>query len=168
MKISIIVAVAKNGVIGKNNALPWHLPADMIFFKEKTTGHCILTGKKNYFSIPAKNRPLKNRTNLILTRDIHFTEPDCHIFHDIESAIDFAEKSGETELMIIGGAEIFRLALEKNLVDRIYVTEIQAEIEGDVFFEIPKTGWDKKLLFKHFKDEKNPYNFEIYCLDLMR
>src|SRR3954465_7549819 len=132
MSISLIVAVGSNNAIGKNNTLIWHLPADMKFFKEKTTGHCIITGRKNYESIPEKFRPLPNRTNIVITRQKDYQAPGAIVTDSIEKALELAEKSGDEEIFIIGGAEIFRQCI--NITDRIYLTKIHHSFEGDVFF----------------------------------
>src|ERR1035437_7885391 len=106
--ISIIVAVAENNVIGKDNSLIWHLPADMKYFKEKTSGHCVITGRKNYESIPAKFRPLPNRTNIVITRQANFKALGATVVSSIEEAIEKAKQRGDTEIFIIGGAEIYK------------------------------------------------------------
>lgn len=167
MIISIIVASTKNGVIGKDNQLPWKsLPQDMAFFVSKTTGHCILTGKKNYFSIPAPFRPLKNRTNILLTRDPHYIEEGTIIVDTLEKGIDFAKAQGETELFIIGGGIIFEMVLQKNLVDRIYLTQVDTILEGDTFFHLPPIfEQNKKLILSQSKDAAHLYPFEIYQYD---
>src|SRR3569832_1266559 len=121
MNISIIVASGSNNAIGKNNSLIWHLPADMKFFKEKTTGHCIITGRKNYEYIPEKFRPLSNRTNIIVTRQKEYVAPGTLITGSIQEAIDNAtpiEKAmhgNAEENFKIGGGDIFRHSL--HLVD---------------------------------------------------
>src|SRR6185436_9235065 len=113
MIISLIVAVAENNVIGRNNRLPWRLPADMKFFKEKTTGHCVITGRKNYDSIPDKFRPLPDRTNIVVTRNQELELPGAIVVTSLDAAIQEAEKRNETECFVIGGGEIF-----KQVVDR--------------------------------------------------
>ena len=164
MKISLILARSKNGVIGKNNQLPWNtLPADMQFFAQTTMGHCILTGRKTYQSIPLPYRPLKNRTNIILTRNLQFKEKGCVIVHHLAESIQFAKAQGEEELMIIGGAEIFQMALTQNIVDQIYVTQLDENLEGDVFFQMPDAKlWEIKLLFRQEKDAKHFYGFSVF------
>ncbi len=160
MKISLIVAVAKNKVIGKDNKLIWHLPADMRFFKEKTTGHCIITGRKNYESIPEKFRPLPNRTNIIITRQRDYLAPGAIVVESIEKAIATAKTQNETEAFIIGGGEIFKQTMD--IVDALYITHIDHSFEGDVFFpEIDSAKWKEtgKIFFK--ADEKNKYDFTI-------
>lgn len=158
MNISIIVAVASNNVIGRNNSLIWHLPADMKFFKEKTTGHCIITGRKNYESIPEKFRPLVNRTNIIITRQKNYHAPGAIIVGSVEEALNTAKKTGDEEIFIIGGGDIFRQSL--HLTDTIYLTKIDQEFEGDVFFqELDLKEWKMTSSEKGIRDEKNPYDY---------
>ena len=164
MSISIIVAVAENNVIGKDNALIWHLPADMKFFKEKTTGHCIITGRKNYESIPEKFRPLPNRTNIIITRQKNYNAPGAFVVGSIEEAIEKANQSGDTEIFIIGGAEIFKQCL--HITDKIYYTKIYHSFEGDTFFpEIDHDQWKELKKVDHVADEKNKYNYSFIELE---
>lgn len=160
MKTSLIVAVAENNVIGKDNTLIWHLPKDMQYFKEKTLHHHIITGRKNYISIPEKYRPLINRTNIVLTHQPNFKEANCVVLHSLEEAINYAKNNNETELFIIGGGQIYREAIEKNLVDKMYITHIHQAFEGDTFFlEIDKNKWKKIFEEKHLADEKHKYAF---------
>ncbi len=161
MSISIIVAVAENNVIGKDNALIWHLPADMKFFKEKTTGHCVITGRKNYESIPEKFRPLPNRTNIIITRQKNYAAPGTIVVGSIEEAIEKAKETDDDEIFIIGGAEIFKQTL--HLADKIYYTKIYHSFEGDTFFpEINYMEWKEINKTAHLADEKNNYNYSFF------
>ncbi|MDC1204320.1 dihydrofolate reductase [Salibacteraceae bacterium] len=151
MICSIIVAVDEENGIGKDNQLLWHLPADMRYFRETTTGHCIITGRKNYESIPSKYRPLANRTNIIVTRNKDYSvENGAIVEHSIEEAIAYAKGTGEEEVFIIGGGQIYQECLKKNLVDKMYVTHVTALFEADTFFPEIETGaWregDKVLL----------------------
>jgi dihydrofolate reductase len=156
MKLSIIVAVAKNNVIGKNNALIWHLPADMKFFKEKTSGHCIITGRKNYESIPEKYRPLINRTNIIVTHQKNYTAAGTIVVHTIEDALKEAESRKDDEVFIIGGAEIYKQTI--NNVNTIYVTQIDETFDGDVFFpEIDPLMWKLTETVPGIVNEKNTH-----------
>ena len=132
MLISIIVAVAENHVIGKDNQLVWHLPDDMKYFIEKTKGHCIITGRKNYESIPEKFRPLKGRTNIVVTRQNNYAAPGAIVVNTIQKAIETAKGQGETECFIIGGADIYKQTIE--LTDKLYYTKIFHSFEGDAFF----------------------------------
>lgn len=157
MILSIIVAVAENGAIGKDNKLIWNLPADMKFFREKTVGHFIITGRKNYESIPEKFRPLPNRTNIIITRQKDYHAPGTIIVSSVEAALDYARRhSDKEEVFIIGGAEIFNQVMPE--VDRVYLTRVHHHFEGDVFFR-DLSGEEWKLVYsKRFEpDEKNKY-----------
>jgi dihydrofolate reductase len=163
MNMSIIVAVSHNNVIGKNNSLIWHLPADMKFFKDKTTGHCIITGRKNYESIPEKYRPLPNRTNIIVTRQKNYEAPNTIIVDSIEKAIEKAKKLTDKEIFIIGGGDIFKQSLY--LANIIYLTKIDYLFEGDVFFpEINLKEWEEISRVKGIVNEKNkyPHEFIVY------
>nr|AIA18403.1 Dihydrofolate reductase [uncultured bacterium] len=102
MKVSLVAAVASNGVIGKNNDLPWHLPDDMKFFMETTKGHHVILGRKNYQSLPKKYQPLPNRVNIIVTRQKNFDAPGCLIVNNINGAVSLARTNGEHEVMVIG------------------------------------------------------------------
>jgi dihydrofolate reductase len=161
MNISIIVAVGANNAIGKNNTLIWHLPADMKFFKEKTTGHCIITGRKNYESIPDKFRPLINRTNIVITRQPDYNAPGAIVTSSLESALEKAKQTGDQEIFIIGGGDIFRQSL--HLVDTIYLTKIEETFDADVFFpELDLNEWKEVASVKGIRDEKNKYNYTFY------
>lgn len=135
MKLSLIAAVAENGVIGCNNKLPWHLPADLQHFKRITMGKPLIMGRKTFDSL---GKPLPGRPHIIVTRDQGFDYPGCHIVHDLDSALCCAavllsgQDNGET--MVIGGAEIYRLILPE--IDRMYLTEVHQCVEGDAFFPV--------------------------------
>jgi dihydrofolate reductase len=160
MTISIIVAVSENNVIGKNNNLPWHLPADLKYFKDKTMGHCVVMGRKNFDSIPDQFRPLSGRTNIVVTRQKDFHPDHVLVVHSIEDAIQLAKEKGETECFIIGGGEIFSQSV--HLCDRILLTRIHQTIEGDVFFpELKKDDWKEVSRQNIASDEKNKYNFSF-------
>lgn len=161
--ISIIVAVAQNNVIGKDNDLIWHLPADMKFFKEKTNGHCIITGRKNYESIPEKFRPLPNRTNIVITRQANYQAPGAIVVDSIEKAIEEAKATNDPEIFIIGGAEIYKQCLR--YANRIYLTQIHHSFEGDAFFpELNSNEWKETQRIKGPLDEKNihPHDYIIF------
>ena len=133
MHLSIIVAIAENGVIGRNNGLPWTLPGDLIHFKEITMGKPIIMGRKTYDSI---GQPLPGRQNIVITRNKNFSPTGVTIVHDVNSAIDkgrlVALENGGGEIIVIGGANIYTKTLP--LADRLYVTEVHSNIEGDVTF----------------------------------
>ena len=166
MKIKLIVATSENNVIGLKNQLPWHLPDDMIFFKEKTLNSVVIMGKNNYLSIPKKFRPLPQRLNIILTRKTNFSAENCIIAHSLEEAIKIANRQKKSNIFIIGGGLVYKEAVMKNLVDVIYLTRIHAIIKGDVFFpEIDMKKWvviDKKF---HKKDEKHEFEFTFFKLE---
>ena len=124
MKVSLIVAVAENGVIGKDNDLIWNLPKDMRFFKETTWGHHVIMGRKNFESIPERYRPLTNRTNIVITRQNNYKAEGCVVVNSLEAALEVAQYNSDNEPFIIGGGQIYKLALEGNLVDKIYFTEV--------------------------------------------
>jgi dihydrofolate reductase len=169
MDISIIVAVAKNNAIGKNNDLLWHLPADMKFFKEKTTGHCVLTGRKNYESIPEKFRPLPNRTNIVVTRSADYNAPGAHVVASVDEGIALAKSLNETELFIIGGGQIYMEAMIRNLASTLYITHVDEIFEADTFFpSINPQKWHKTMSINCTKDEKNPYNYEFATYKRMK
>ena len=160
MKISIIVAVSENLVIGKDNNLVWNLPTDMNYFKKTTSGHHVIMGRKNYDSIPLKWRPLPNRPNIVVTRQKDLTLEGCTVVHSIAEGLKLAEAAGEEEAFIIGGGEIYRQSME--LVDKIYYTEVKAVVEGDTFFpEINPDTWQEVSRTKYSADEKNEYAFDI-------
>lgn len=161
MKVSLIVAVAENGVIGKDNDLIWNLPKDMRFFKETTWGHHVIMGRKNFESIPERYRPLTNRTNIVITRQNNYKAEGCVVVNSLEAALEVAQYNSDNEPFIIGGGQIYKLALEGNLVDKIYFTEVHNSFEGDTFFPELSDEW-KEINRKDYKaDEKHAYNFSI-------
>lgn len=160
MKISIIAALSKNRVIGKNGDLPWSLPDDMKFFKATTMDHHVILGRKNYLSIPEKFRPLPNRTNIVLSRNKTLALSDCIITDSFEEAIDMAKENGEKEAFVIGGGEIYALAMD--IADKMYLTEIDKEIDGDVFFPVFNTSeWIETSRIHHPADEKHAFAFDF-------
>ena len=162
--VKLIVAKASNDVIGKNNDLIWHLPADMRFFTQTTKGHIVIMGRRNWDSIPLKFRPLSERINVVVTRNPDFKDEGCVVFHSIEAAIEHYQKTDATrDIFIIGGGQIYNHSLEKDLVDEMFVTHIDQAFEGDTWFpEIEETKWTKEEVLSHLKDEKNAYSFTVY------
>ncbi|MFP4023420.1 MAG: dihydrofolate reductase [Thiohalospira sp.] len=157
--LSIIVAVSENNVIGKDNDLIWHLPRDLKHFKETTTGHYVIQGRKTYESY---GKPLPNRTNVIITRDKDYTADGCIVVHSLEEALKKAEN--DSEPFIIGGGKIYEQALP--LVDRIYLTKIHHSFEGDTYFpEINMDEWELTEKHDFEPDEKNKFPFSILVLD---
>ena len=160
MIISCIVAKAKNNVIGKDNDIPWYLPADLKYFKKTTIDHHIIMGRKCYASI---GKPLPKRTNVIVTRDPYFISSNCLVARSIQEGLEMAYDNAEEECFIIGGGTIYEQTQE--LWDKLYLTEVDLEIEGDVFFpEIDLDKWSLLSEEQHESDEKNPYNytFKVY------
>jgi dihydrofolate reductase len=154
MIVSIVVAIAENYAIGKNNQLLWHMPADLKHFKNITTGHTVIMGRKTYDSV---GKPLPNRRNIIITRrDISID--GCEVVKSIEEALALC--ANEDEVFIVGGAEIYKLAMSKT--DRIYLTIIHHSFDADTLFpEIDYMEWKEISREDHQPDEKNnfPYSF---------
>lgn len=160
MIISAIVACAKKGIIGKDNEIPWYLPADFAYFKRTTLNHHIIMGRNCFESI---GRPLPKRTNIVITRNPFYIASGCLMTHSIGEALKTAQKNGETEAFIIGGGEIYKQSVD--LWDKLYLTEVGLDTEGDVFFpEIDLTHWRLVSEEQHQKDEKNEfdYTFKIF------
>lgn len=161
MIISAIVATARNYVIGKDNQIPWYLPADLSYFKKATLDHFIIMGRNCFHSI---GRPLPKRSNIVVTRDPFFTAEGVLVAHSIEEALGIAFDGGEEEVFVIGGGEIYRETAD--LWDRIYLTEVELEAEGDVFFpEINPSEWREIWSEKHQPDEKNEWAYTFRVLE---
>ena len=161
MKVSLIVAVSENGVIGKENNLIWHLPKDMKFFKDTTLNHHIIMGRKNFESIPHKFRPLPNRTNIIITRQADYLAKGCITVNSVEDALKVARKNGEKEPFIIGGGQIYKIALDKNLVDTIYLTQVHHSFDGDTFFAELGSEWKETSRINCYADEKHEHDYSF-------
>ena len=159
-RIALIVEVDKEWGIGKNNDLMWHLPADMKFFKETTTGNIIVTGRKNYDSIPERFRPLSNRENAVLTRNASYEAPGAKVFSSLETCLDHYKNEEERTIFVIGGGEIFKETLAMGVVDEMYITYVDGTFDADVFFPvIDESEWESEAILIHEKDEKHAYNF---------
>ena len=165
MKVSLIVAVSENGVIGKDNDLIWHLPNDMKFFKDTTMGHHVIMGRKNFESIPHKFRPLPNRTNIVITRQSDYKAEDSIVVNSVEEALKVAKSNRENEAFIIGGGQIYKLALEANLIDRIYLTRIHHSFDGDTFFPELSSDWEEVNREDCFKDNNHKYDYSFIVLE---
>ena len=166
MIISIIVAISKNQVIGKNNQLIWHLPKDMKFFMDTTMDTVVIMGRKNYESIPIKYRPLKNRTNVIITRNKSYKAEGCTVVNSIGESLRVLNNIENKEVFVIGGGEIYKKFLEKGLIDRMYITHIDEYFDGDTFFpEVNYESWKSSKILVHNKDEVNPHDFKIMVYD---
>lgn len=159
MEVILIVAVAReNNGIGKDNDLLWHLPGDMKFFRSQTTGYPVITGRKNYESIPDKFRPLPNRENIVITRqDITYNGAD--VCSSIESALEKAQSYNKEKVFIIGGGQIYKQCLDQNLADKLIITWVDAQLEADVFFPQLDSKWTISSEEKNNPDDKNPYSY---------
>jgi dihydrofolate reductase len=156
MKLAIIVAIGENNVIGKDNSLLWKLSSDMKLFRNLTIGHPIIMGRKTYESI---GKPLPGRLNIVITKQKLSVE-GIVIANSLEKAIKLAQETNDPEAFVIGGGEIYKLALP--LVDKLYVTEVKGNFEGDTFFpKIDLNIWKPSQRLYSEKDEKNDYDFEF-------
>jgi dihydrofolate reductase len=157
MNINIVVAIATNNAIGKNNKLLWHLPKDLKHFKELTTGHTIIMGRKTFDSV---GKPLPNRRNIVVTRqDMQIA--GCEVINSLEAALELAK--GEAEVDIVGGAEIYEQAM--SLTNFIYLTIVHQDFEADTFFpEIDESQWQEIAREDHQTDEKHAFPFSFITL----
>ena len=157
--VSLIVAMAQNGVIGRDNSLPWRLPKDLKRFKASTLGKPILMGRKTYESI---GRPLPGRANLVLTRDRRWCADGVTVVHSVEEALQHI--GGSDELVAIGGAEVYRLVLP--FARRIYLTHVHADVPGDTFFpDFDPTQWSDVECSMHPADEDHAYPVTFVTLE---
>lgn len=155
--IKILVAFDENKVIGKNNALIWHLPADLQRFKMLTTGHVIIMGRKTYESI---GKPLPNRTTIAITRQADFKPEGIIVANSIEEALLKAKSISRDDIYIVGGAKIYQLGLA--LADQILVTQLHDIFEGDTYFpEIPADTWEIVEQKRGITDEKNKFQYSF-------
>lgn len=160
--ISYLVAMDRNNVIGQNNDIPWHLPDDLKYFKELTVGNPTIMGRKTYESI---GKPLPNRPNIVITRDKNAEYPEeVEVIHDVETVKKWNEGNPDTEYFVIGGGVIFSEMMP--FVDRMYITLIEEEFEGDTYFpEFSLDDWEVTSKRKGIKDEKNPYDYYYIVYD---
>lgn len=174
MKVSLIVAAAKNGVIGQDNQMPWHLPEDLKYFKRVTMGKPVVMGRKTYESI---GRPLPGRLNIVVSRqpgwlpEDEFGRESVRVVADINSGIaaakEVAKSSSLDEVMVIGGAQIYAACTD--VVDRVYLTEVNAELEGDAFFSLESVrSWSEKSRVTYSACEKNPYDYSFVVLERVK
>ena len=174
MRISLIVAAAQNGVIGKGNKMPWHLPEDLQYFKRVTMGKPVIMGRKTYESI---GRPLPGRLNIVITRQLDWLPADkagkesLVVATSLESALatakDYAVSSGADEIMVIGGAQIYAACADR--VDRVYLTEIAAQIEGDAYVSLEWVqGWSELSRECFSACEKNPHDYSFVVFERVR
>lgn len=157
--ISLIVAMADNGVIGRDNALPWRLPNDLKHFRRLTMGHPIVMGRKNYESI---GRPLPGRRNIVVTRSAGFVAPGCTVVHTIDAAL--AAAGGDPEIFIIGGAELYAQTLAQ--ARRLYLTEVHATVAGDVRFPPwDRQAWREVTREDHPADAAHEHTYSFVTLE---
>ena len=157
MLISIIVAVSKNGVIGKDNRLIWRLPDDLKRFKKLTIGHPIIMGRKTFDSI---GKPLPGRTSIVVTRNPDFQTDGVVVTNSLESALDHAANLNTEEVFIIGGGELYNQA--QHLANKLYVTEVDTVIDGDTYFEIEEPEkWQESERTVHTVDDGHSFAFNF-------
>jgi dihydrofolate reductase len=161
VRVSLIAAVAENGVIGRDGALPWHLPDDLKRFRALTTGHHVVMGRRTHESI---GRPLPNRTNLVLSRDPAFRAAGCRVVRSLDAALDLARAAGDDEAFVIGGEAVYVRALA--IADRIYLTRVGVSVAGDARFpELDDRDWREIAREEHAADERHAHPFALCILD---
>jgi dihydrofolate reductase len=162
--LALIVARTRNGVIGRDNRMPWHLSEDLRYFKRITLGKPVIMGRNTWESL---GKPLPGRDNIVITRNTDYRAEGAHIVNSLNAAITLANalaaEKNLSEIMIIGGAQIYREALPR--VQRAYITEIDADIEGDAFFPTLEGEWIETSRTSHAPCEKNPYPYSFVVLD---
>lgn len=160
MRITLIAAMAENRVIGRDNGLPWHLPADLARFKRRTEGHAVIMGRRTFDSV---GEPLPNRRCIVVTRRHDYHPPGAEVAHSLEEAIERGRRTEREELFILGGAEIYTLALPD--VDRLELTIVHAEVAGDTFFpQVDLSAWTLVEDERHEADDRHAhaFSFRIY------
>jgi dihydrofolate reductase len=162
MPVSLIVAVSSNGTIGRDGDLPWYLPADLKHFKRTTMDHHLIIGRRTWEEV---GKPLPGRTMVVVTRSRRFVPPGgVFVARSVEEALEIA--SGDDEPFIGGGSQIYRIALARDLVDRIYLTRIHAEVEGDTHFpDFDLSEWELVSEEHHEADEKNEFDYSFLVYD---
>jgi dihydrofolate reductase len=156
---SLVVAVARNGVIGRDNQLPWRLPDDLAYFKRVTMGHPIVMGRRTHESI---GRPLPGRDNIVVSRNRAFQAPGCIVVPSLEEAWKAAGSAAEA--CVIGGTSLFREALP--IADRIHLTEVEADVPGDTFFpDFDRSEWTEREVLRHPADARHAHPFRILVLE---
>jgi dihydrofolate reductase len=165
VELAVIVAAADNGVIGRSNALPWHLPEDLRYFKRVTMGKPIVMGRKTYESI---GRPLPGRANIVISRQENYAPEGVQVVPGLPEALALAEEialiDGSSELMVIGGAQIYRAALP--IARRLYLTQVHAEVEGDAFLpDIDWKQWREVSRQHHSAGDTNPFDYSFVVFE---
>jgi len=159
MKISLIAAMADNRVIGRDNRLPWRLPADLRHFRKITLGKPVVMGRKTWESI---GRPLPGRTNIVVTRDPDYLAEGCVVAHSVDEALTAC--AGSEEVMVIGGANLYQQLLDR--ADRLYLTRVRAEVEGDAWFPaFDAAQWREVEHESHRRDDANEFDYEFLLLE---
>ncbi|MGD0455493.1 MAG: dihydrofolate reductase [Solirubrobacteraceae bacterium] len=155
--VSILVAFAGNGVIGRDGALPWHLPTDMKRFRELTSEHAVVMGRRTFESLPDRFRPLPNRRNLVLSSNCDWRAPGAEVFPDLSSAIDACDG----DCFVIGGEQAYREAL--SIAERVYATEVEGEIDGDAFFPaLAESEWRRVQQSERVVENEHGFTFCVY------
>jgi dihydrofolate reductase len=158
MQLSIIVAMDNNALIGNNNALPWHLPADLIYFKKQTLNKTVLMGRKTYESI---GKPLPNRRNIIISRNKNFNAQGCEVVHTIKEALEITKNEAT---FLIGGANLYTQMLP--LVNKLYITYVEGDFKGDAYFpDFKQSDFIKTSKKSYLPDEKNPHSYHFIILE---
>ena len=157
MVISAIVAMARNGVIGVNNQIPWYLPADLRFFKKTTMGHHVIMGRRTFMSI---GKALPGRTNIVVSRNPFFLAEGVLVAHSLEEALYMAMESGEKEAFVIGGGQLYQQAMA--YLDKVYITRVDAEVDGDTYFpELSAHQWKQLSRTAFLADDRNAHGYAI-------
>lgn len=160
MKIAMIAAMAKNRVIGLDNDMPWHLPDDLKFFKATTTGKPVVMGRKTFESIGSK--PLPNRPNYVISRQADFVAAGATVYTSVDEALQ--ELSEHEEIIIMGGGQLYNMMLPR--ADRLYLTQIDADINGDTYFpDWTEMDWNELSRVHHQKDERHIFEFDFVTLE---
>ena len=155
--ITIIAAIGNNNELGKGNDLIWYLPADLKRFKKRTTGHTIIMGRNTFESI---GKPLPNRRTIIITRNTSYQKEGCEVVHSLEDAIELI--ASQEDAFIIGGAQIYKEAMEKNVVDQLDITKVHQDFDADVFFPaIDSMVWEEVSRENFSPDEKNLFTYSF-------
>ncbi len=162
-RVAIIAAMGRNREIGSNNDLMWHLRTDMLFFRDTTMGFFVIMGRKNFDSIPAKYKPLHGRVNVIISRNPDFAFEECYTCSSLDEAIEVAISNGEEKVFVIGGGQIYEMAMQAGLVDEMYLTHVEADFpQADVFFPgFNQLEWQRESIMKVQADIQNEFDFEI-------
>lgn len=161
-RIALVVAVAENGIIGRDNKLPWRIPEDMRWFKEKTMGKPCIVGRKTYESFP--KRPLPGRTNIVVTRDKNYRAEGAVVVHSLAEALAAAEREQPEEIAIIGGTELYAQILPK--ADRIYLTRVHGAFEGDASFPaLNVREWNESVIGDYPSSPERPIGYSFVILD---